>query len=98
MALRQEFTANVIALDKNLHDMERRLLSKIDTTHQPGGCPPVQDHEKRLRDLEELVTTMKAQLDTTNKLLGFVTGAVVVSVIGLLWSLITGQAVINFLP
>jgi hypothetical protein len=100
MNLRTEVYQKIDNVEQSLVDMERRLLARLEqgTPHTAGGCEKVIDHELRLREIERLVTTMNATQRTTNKILYFVASIFAAYILGLLWSLFTGQAILTFLP
>jgi hypothetical protein len=100
MNLRTEVYQKVNDIEKSIQDMERRLLVKLEqgTPHSAGGCEKILDHETRLREIEKLVITTNAIQRTTNKILYFVAGTIAISLLGTLWAIFTGQAVLTFLP
>ena len=68
----------VDALEVRIHDIEISNASKVTLTDT------VNDHEKRIKEVEKLMPGLKVFF--------WVAGALGLSVIGLIWSLITGTA------
>jgi hypothetical protein len=95
-------TSNAVILQK-LIDLEtsiKRVEDKVDQidnrvqaierndARSESVVLKVEDHEDRLRALEKLAPTMRVVV--------WIAGVLGVSVIGLIWALITGQAVLAF--
>ena len=80
--LDQKIQAKLDNLDVKIHSLERENV-KNDTVARD-----VQDHETRIRQLEKLAPAMKLVI--------WIAGVLGVSVIGLIWTLITGQASLLF--
>jgi hypothetical protein len=80
--LDQKIQAKLDNLDVKIHSLERENV-KNDTVARD-----VQDHETRIRQLEKLAPAMKLVI--------WIAGVLGVSVIGLIWALITGQASLLF--
>jgi len=89
-----------IAQTQSVFDSLQRMENKIDQLDEKIQClerdsvkndevsTKVKDHEARLRELEKLAPAMKLVI--------WIAGILGVSVIGLLWAVITGQAAILF--
>jgi len=86
----------LISIEASNNRMESKLASldcKIqelekDKAKKDSMANIIDDHEKRLRELEKLAPAMKVVI--------WVAGTLGVSVIALVWALITGQALIAF--
>jgi len=78
----------LLASMKRMEDKLDELVEKVqclekDNVKNNGIEVTVQDHEKRLRELEKLAPAMRVVI--------WIAGALGLSVIGLIWGLITGQ-------
>jgi len=72
----------VDSIDKRVHAIE------CNDARSESVVVTVKDHEDRLRALEKLAPAMRVVV--------WIAGVLGVSVIGLIWALITGQAVLAF--
>jgi uncharacterized protein YhaN len=74
------------ALDCRINDVERG--SGRDAVSTENIKKEVDDHEQRIRELEKLAPAMRVVI--------WIAGALGLSVVALIWSLITGQASLIF--
>jgi len=74
--------SKIDSLDCKIQDLEK------DKAKRDSMSSTIEDHEKRLRELEKLAPAMRVVI--------WIAGALGLSVVGLIWALITGQAVIAF--
>jgi hypothetical protein len=80
--LDQKIQAKFDVIDVKIHALEREDV-KNDSV-----AKSVDDHETRIRELEKLAPSMKLVI--------WIAGVLGISVVGLIWTLITGQASILF--
>jgi len=93
--LRKDFQENKTSLNclvKDLGDFRlhytgehQRVVMQTEASHKR-----LDDHERRLQEIEKILPS----LVMTGKALTFVGSAVVLSILGLIWALVTGQATV----
>ncbi len=98
-----EIKEMILRLDDRLRAIEReqvvehvKLEAKADAAHRR-----LDEHEKRISANEASINALKdliAPLVTANRIMTWIGGALGISVIALIWALITGQAHILFGP
>jgi hypothetical protein len=81
-ASNQRMEAKIDRMDCRIQELERSDVANDNV------AKTVDDHEKRLRELEKLAPAMRLVI--------WIAGVFGVSIIALIWALITGQAIVQF--